>query len=72
MDDVLTAIETLHAAVSRLKTDETLTFDQIVQAATLVEQVEQMVPAWKQECARFARVSAPAPVQPAFVDPSDI
>jgi len=72
MNNVLSAIDALEAAVSDLKSDQSLLFDQIVQVATLVKQVEQMTPAWRIECSRFAKVSAPAPVQPAFVDPSDI
>ena len=71
MNNVLSAIDALEAAVSDLKSDQSLSFDQIVQVATLVKQVEQMTPAWRIECAKFAKVSAPAPVQPAF-DPSDI
>jgi len=73
MNNVLSAIDALETAVSDLKSDRSLSFEQIVQISTLVKQVEQMLPAWRLECARFAKVSTPVadPVEPEYVAQSE-
>lgn len=55
MDKILAAIEALEQAVADLKKDSTLTFDDVVSAALLVDQVQKMTPGWRNEVSKFER-----------------